>query len=128
MKLIKNLLKSYFISIIILSILLIIYTILIYNKVISPSQLSIKITTYIIGLFIFMLLGIIFSRFYQDKGWLRGLIVSSFIIIIILIFKFINHKVDYLQIIKLISYIFISCFGGIIGINTKQKKEKMQKY
>lgn len=122
MNYIKNKIIPLLFFIIILSITSLVYTILLYFNVVSTDKNTIKITCYIIGLLLFLLLGIISTIKENKNGWLKGLSSSIFILLIALIINLCTHSFYFSLIIKYFSYILTSCIGGIIGINIKKNK------
>ena len=81
----KNQAKSYLTFIIIFIPFIFIYTYLLYTNKLSSSINSINITTLIIGIISFFILGFISANNHQKKGILTGLFASLVIIVIVLI-------------------------------------------
>ncbi len=103
----------------------IIYTSLIYFKVLDANYSNIRTITYIAGGIVFFIYGFISGKLEKQNGWLAGL--SSFLILltIILIINFFCHtQINLLFIGKLLSYLLCSMSGGIIGVNIGNKKTK----
>lgn len=121
---IKNKLKELlFISIIFL-ITILIYTILIYFQILKVDTSSLRTITYITGLVLFLIYGIISGLIEKKNGWLSG--ATSGLIIIILFFilnLFSDNKLDFSYFIKLLTYLINSMIGGIIGINLNGDKK-----
>lgn len=122
MNFIKNKITTLLFFIIILSITSLVYTILLYFNVVSTDKNTIKITCYIIGLFLFFILGIISTIKENKNGWLKGLSASIFILLIALLINLCTHSFNFTLLIKYFSYILTSSIGGIIGINIKKNK------
>ena len=124
MSFLKKLLKSYLFFFIILTFTLLIYTFLIYNEFISTEETSIRITTYIIGCFLFLILGFITSRQFNSKGWLRAGISALLIILISISIKLLSdNQIDILYFVKITTYLLTSMVGGIFGVNIFNKKK-----
>ncbi len=123
MTFLKNKAKSFLLFFIILTISILVYTLLLHNQVISSSKNSVFITTFIIGIFLFLILGIISGLFEQKKGWLAGLTSGIILLIIVIIFKLCNKELDNpFLIVKYLSFLTSSILGGILGINFKGRK------
>ena len=124
MNFIKNKLKELlFISIIFL-ITMLIYTILIYFQILKVDTSSLRTITYITGLVLFLIYGIISGLIEKKNGWLSG--ATSALIVILLFFilnLFSDNKTDLSYFIKLLSYLICSMVGGIIGINITSVKK-----
>lgn len=122
-KLLFKKLLSYILFISIICILLGIYTFLYYKNIISYDEKTLYIHTYIIGIILFFLLGLIKGLVIKNNGLLEGLLSSSFVILIILIINlFLNNHFTYFNLIKIICYIIFCSIGGIIGVNLCKNK------
>lgn len=118
MNLIKSTLRSIFIFTIILIVFCLIYTLLLYNNILTFDNQNISIFSFIIGIVLFILLGLFSSIKSDSKGWLKGLISGITVYSIVIIFKSLRNDLnDIMIIIKIITYLLSSTFGGIIGIN-----------
>ena len=122
MKLIKNIFKSILFFYIITVIISLIYTFLLYNNIIPNNNSNIKLYSFIIGIILFMILGIISSTRANKKGWLVGLLNGMIVIIISIITKSLqNIHIDILYLAKLFIYLMSAILGGMIGINIKKE-------
>ena len=90
MKFLKNKALSYFIFIIILAITIIIYTSLLYFGVISSNDNTVKTVSFVMGLVLFLILGLISGLKEKKSGWLAGC-TSSLFLVLIVIFININY-------------------------------------
>ncbi|MBQ8292847.1 MAG: TIGR04086 family membrane protein [Bacilli bacterium] len=98
-----------------------IYTTLIYFKVLTFDYQTIRIVSYISGLLLFFIYGVISARVEKNKGLLAGFTSALLLeIIVIIILLFCQNYFSLLLAAKLISYLFSSMIGGIIGINIKK--------
>jgi putative membrane protein (TIGR04086 family) len=80
-----------------------------------------KIVIFIIGLFLFLLLGFLSGNINQTKGLLNG-IITAFIAMVILSLLFLlgyNDKITLDIIVKLAIFMLSSGLGGIFGVNFK---------
>lgn len=122
MNFLKNKALSYFIFIIILAITIIIYTSLLYFGVISSNDSTVKAVSFIIGLFLFLILGLISGLKEKKRGWLAGFTSSLFLIFIIIIINIISKSLNAMSLIKYLAYVISSMLGGIVGVNIVTKK------
>jgi len=121
----KNQAKSYLTFIIIFIPFIFIYTYLLYTNKLSSSINSINITTLIIGIISFFILGFISANNHQKKGILTGLFASLFIIVIVLIINILSKEnLEFKSYLKYLLLILSSSFGGMIGVNIKPLKFK----
>lgn len=123
MKFLKNKALSYFIFIIILAITIIIYTSLLYFGVISSNDNSVKTVSMIMGLVLFLILGIISGIKEKKSGWLAGLTSSLFLILIIIFINIISKSLSIMSLVKYLAYLISAMLGGIIGVNFVKKGE-----
>ena len=118
MNFLKHKAKSFLIFLIILALILLIYTSLLYKEIIPNNTSTINITSYIIGIVLFFILGGISGIFETSKGWLGGITSGIIPVIVICIFKLISQSLNsWLLVVKYLSYIISSMVGGMIGIN-----------
>lgn len=124
----KNQAKSYLTFIIIFIPIIFIYTYLLYTNKLSSSINSINITTLIIGIISFFILGFISANNHQKKGILTGLFASLFIIAIVLIINILSKEnLEFKSYLKYLLLILSSSFGGMIGVNIKPLKLKLKR-
>lgn len=115
---IKRKLFPYILFLIILSIFAIIYALLIFANKTSSQLRSFNTITFIIGVVLFFLLGILSGNTAQKNGLLEGLIAALIIILITLVINFfIKVPFVFKSFIKTITYLIAASFGGIIGVN-----------
>lgn len=118
---IQKKLKIYLIFLLILSILVIGYSLLVYYRKIDTSTKSFNNITFIIGVISFFVLGLLAGNLAPKNGLLEGLISSSIILLLVLICNFfVKVPFGFKSIIKTISYITSASLGGVIGVNIKQ--------
>lgn len=99
-----------------------IYTLLIFFKVIDANYSSIRTITYIAGGVIFFIYGLISGKLEKQNGWLAGLSSSLLLLIIVFIINLFCHTpINLLFLGKLLSYLLCGMAGGIIGVNIKNK-------
>ena len=121
MKLIKHTIKILVIFSIIVICTTLIYTLLLYNNIIPNNNSNINLYSFVIGIVLFMILGLISSTNASKKGWLIGLLYGLLVVSVVVIIKtFSNDPINLLSIAKYIIYLLSSCLGGIIGINLKK--------
>ena len=123
MNLLKSTFKSFLIFSIILTIITFIYTILIYNNIINSEPNNIRIFSFITGIILFFIVGLISGKSKGNNGWLKGLITGTIIYGLIIIIKSLQNNLnDYFIFIKIITNLLSSTLGGILGINFKRKR------
>lgn len=89
-----------------------------YNGVIIASDSTIYIATFIMGILIFFITGMISGIKEQEKGWLAGGSTALLIIIMAMLLKLITHQLSgWSEIIKISCYFFASIVGGMLGVN-----------
>lgn len=116
---------SYLVFFIIIVISASIYSLLIYYNKLDSSAKAFNTYTFIIGIFSFLILGVIVGYRAMKNGLLEGLIAALIIILITLIINFFIH-VPFItkSFIKIATYLTSSSLGGIIGVNLNQKQVK----
>lgn len=116
---------SYLVFFIIIVISASIYSLLIYYNKLDSSAKAFNTSTFIIGIFSFLILGVIVGYRAMKNGLLEGLIAALIIILITLIINFFIH-VPFItkSFIKIATYLTSSSLGGIIGVNLNQKQVK----
>lgn len=122
MKFLKNKALSYFIFIIILAITIIIYTSLLYFGVISSNDNTVKTVSFVMGLVLFLILGLISGLKEKKSGWLAGFTSSLFLVLIVIFINMISKNLTVMSLIKYLAYVISSMLGGIIGVNIITKK------
>lgn len=111
--------------ILILSIITLIYTLLIHYQKIDPTAKSYSNTTFVIGIIVFFILGLISGKVADKNGLLEGLIAALFIILISLIVNlFVKVNFEANSFVKMGTYLLASGLGGIIGVNLNNRKGK----
>ncbi len=120
----KNIIKQkiivYFFFFLILAIFASIYSFLIYTNKISSERKTFNTYSFIIGVVLFLILGIISGNCAQKNGLLEGLTAALVIILISLIINFFTD-VPFINknFIKTVTYLIAASAGGIIGVNFK---------
>ncbi len=124
MNFLKNKLKELLYISIIFLITILIYTILIYFQILKVDTSSLRTITYITGLVLFLIYGLISGLIEKKNGWLSGSTSALIVILLFFIFNlFSDNKMDLSYFVKLLSYLLCSMVGGIIGINIKGNKK-----
>lgn len=115
---IKRKLFVYFCFIFILAFFSSIYALLIYLGKADSKISSFNTITFIAGVILFLILGILAGNTAQKNGLLEGLIAAAFIILVTLVINFFVH-VPFVgkSFVKTASYLTASSLGGIIGVN-----------
>lgn len=126
MKLLKQKAISFLISLLILTIIVAIYTSLLYNGKISSDTKAIYRSTFIIGAVYFFIIGFLSGIIEKKKGFISSLISGLVLILIIILVRLLSKRVILINDwIKYIIYLGTCILGGIIGVNlTFKKKEK----
>jgi putative membrane protein, TIGR04086 family len=126
MKLLKQKAISFLISLLILTIIVAIYTSLLYNGKISSDTKAIYRSTFIIGAVYFFIVGLLSGIIEQKKGFLSSFISGIILIIIIIVVRLLSKRVILLNDwVKYVIYLGMCIIGGIIGVNlTFKRKEK----
>lgn len=119
---IKSKLFVYLLFIFIMSLFCSIYSLLIYYGKVSSKETSINIYTFIIGIFSFLILGLLSGVVAKKNGLLEGMFASLVILLIILLLNLI-FQVPFVgkNFIKMATYVISSSIGGIIGVNIRKK-------
>lgn len=117
---IKQKLIVYFFFSLILAIFVGIYSFLIYTKKISSDRKTFNTYSFVIGVFMFLILGIVSGNIAQKNGLLEGMTAALVIILISLIINFFAD-VPFINknFIKTVTYLISASAGGIIGVNFK---------
>lgn len=120
-------LKELFIFIIILSILMVIYTTFIMINLIPNEQSLNRTILFIVGITLFIILGIISGVKEKKNGWFSGLSSSLFIIMLSLIVGiFTKTNINIFLIGKYVCYMFCSVLGGILSVNISLNKKRVK--
>lgn len=132
MKFLRNKAVTFLIFSIILVITLVVYTIFLYTGILQSNAEKMKTVTFIIGIILFFLLGLLSGQKEQSKGWLAGCSSGFTLLFLVIIFKLTSGGfTTWFIIVKYISYLFASILGGILGVQfptlhkaTSKKREK----
>lgn len=126
MKLLKQKAISFLISLLILTIIVAVYTSLLFNGKISSDTKAIYRSTFIIGAVYFFIVGFLSGIIEKKKGFISSLISGLVLILIIILVRLLSKRVILINDwIKYIIYLGTCILGGIIGVNlTFKKKEK----
>lgn len=115
----------YLIFVIILTILSFIYAILLKKEILPSSYPSFKNITFVLGLIMFFILGLISGIVSKKNGLLEGFLSSIIIIAIALLINLIiKIELKPIYFVKIFSFLLSSMSGGIIGVNIISKKIK----
>lgn len=119
-------LKEIFFFTIILSILMVIYTILIMINLIPNDNNLNRIILFILGLILFFGIGLISGHKENKNGWLAGL-STAFIILFLsfIVTIFSKNNLDLFLLCKYCCFLICSMVGGILGVNTKVNKKRV---
>lgn len=110
---------------IILSIVSFIYAILIKKEILFISYPSFKNITFIIGIILFFILGLLSGIISKKNGLLEGFLAALIILsIALLINLIIKIQLNHMFFIKVFSFLLSSMTGGVIGVNLTNKKIK----
>ena len=113
----------YLIFTIILTTISFIYALLLHNGILFTTEPGFNNVTFIIGLILFFILGLLSGIVAKKNGLIEGLLSSLIIIsIILLINLIIKIEIRPMFFIKMGSYLLCSMAGGIIGVNKTIKK------
>lgn len=114
----------YLIFTIILTIFAFIYAILINNDTISLTNNSFRNISFIIGLLLFFILGLISGFVAKKNGLVEGLLSSLIVLAISMLLNLIlKIQIQPLYFVKIISYLICAMAGGIIGVNLVNKNK-----
>lgn len=117
-----RLIKIYSFFLILVLIVSSIYGFLIHKQIITINNSSFNITSFIIGIFCFFILGIITGLTSAKNGFLDAFIASLLIILVSMILNlFIKNEFDYMTFIKGVVYVLSSSLGGVIGIRISKR-------
>lgn len=113
----------YLIFTIILTIISFIYALLLQKGILFTTNPMFNRITFIVGLILFFILGLLSGIVAKKNGLVEGLLSSLIIISIVLLINLII-KIDIkpMFFIKMGSYLLCSMAGGIIGVNLVNKK------
>lgn len=112
----KNQAKTYLITLFIIFPILIIYALLLYFKKIPSSIEQIEISSFIMGLLFFLILGFCSGIICKEKHLLKGFISALFLIIIFVLLKLISHyQLSLREIIKYLAYLVITGMGSLLS-------------
>ena len=115
--------KNYLIPFLILFILTIIYTFLIYIKVLKTTNISYQIVTLLFGILTYFLISYTFTTNTAKRVWVKGLIIGLITTTILLIIKSFNcFSFSFGLTIKYICFIFSSMLASIINVNKNKEK------
>ena len=115
--------KNFLIPFLILFILTIIYTFLIYIKVLKTTNISYQIVTLLFGILTYFLISYTFTTNTAKRGWVKGLIIGLITTTILLIIKSFNcFSFSFGLAIKYICFIFSSMLASIINVNKNKEK------
>lgn len=114
----------YIIFTIILTLLAFIYASLLNKDILSTTNPSFKNITFIIGIILFFVLGLMNGIVAKKNGLIEGLFSALIILSIVLLINLII-KIDIKPIffLKIGSYLLSSMAGGIIGVNIINKNK-----
>lgn len=112
----------YLIFTIILTLFTFIYAMLINNEIITLNLKYYRNISFIIGLILFFILGLISGIVAKRNGLIEGLLSSLIIIAISFLLNLIlKFEIEAIYFVKIICYLIISMSGGIIGVNIVNK-------
>lgn len=118
----KAKLSVYLIFFIIVTLFATIYAILIYYNKLSSTTSSFNTYTFIIGIVLFILLGLISGIKAKKNGLIEGLTAALIIILFsLLINLIIKVPFESRNLVKIATYLTSSGAGGIIGVNINSK-------
>ena len=118
----KTKLSVYLIFFIIVSLFATVYAILIYYNKLSSSTSSFNTYTFIMGIILFMILGLVSGIKAKKNGLVEGLTAALIIILLSLVTNLII-KIPFQSrnLVKIATYLTSSGAGGIIGVNINSK-------
>lgn len=118
MNFLKNKIKELLYISIIFLIIILIYTILIYFQILNTNIDTIRTITYITGLGLFLIYGIISSLIEKKHGWFAGVSSSLIIILLSLILHLFNKQpFNLAYFVKMLTFIISCTLGGMLGVN-----------
>lgn len=133
MKIIIKKIKELLLSLIIFIPIVVIYTLLAYFQKININNSSFTLSTYLIMLGYFLIVGLLTGLIEKRKGIINGLINGVIIILIGFLLAIITHaSFSIMSFVKYASYLLICIIGSIIGVNLsisifKYRVRKMHK-
>ena len=133
MKIIIKKIKELLLSLIIFIPIVVIYTLLAYFQKININNSSFTLSTYLIMLGYFLIVGLLTGFIEKRKGIINGLINGAIIILIGFLLAIITHaSFSIMSFVKYASYLLICIIGSIIGVNLsisifKYRVRKMHK-
>ena len=125
--------KELLLSLIIFITIVVIYTLLAYFQKININNSSFTLSTYLIMLGYFLIVGLLTGLIEKRKGIINGLINGAIIILIGFLLAIITHaSFSIMSFVKYASYLLICIIGSIIGVNLsisifKYRVRKMHK-
>jgi len=124
MKKIYKFLFVYLIFTIILTSFAFIYALLLHKGIFSTANNSFKTITFVFGIIMFFILGLLSGIVAKKNGLIEGLFSSLIILAIVLLLNLIiKIEIKPMFFIKLGSFILSSMAGGIIGVNLVNKNK-----
>lgn len=113
----------YLIFTIILTVIAFIYAILLNNGILSTSSPAFTNITFVVGIILFFILGLISGIVAKKNGLIEGLFSSLLILsIALLVNLIIKIEIKPLFFVKIAAYLISSMAGGILGVNWSSKK------
>lgn len=113
----------YLIFTIILTVIAFIYAILLNNGILSTSSPAFTNITFVVGIILFFILGLISGIVAKKNGLIEGLFSSLLILsIALLVNLIIKIEIKPLFFVKIAAYLISSMAGGILGVNWGSKK------
>lgn len=123
-KLLRKFLIVYLLFFIIFTIITFIYALLLKNEILKISTVSFNNITFIIGIILFLFLGIISGYIAKKNGLLEGFFSGIIIILLVLLLNLIIQiDLKPMFFVKAACYLLSSTSGGIIGVNIWLKKQ-----
>ena len=119
----KNKLSVYLLFFIIVCLFAFIYALLIYYNKLSSTTKSFNTITFILGIILFLFLGLISGIKAKKNGLLEGLTAALIIILFSLLINLvIKQPFASRNLVKIASFLTSSGIGGIIGVNLTNRK------
>ena len=113
-----NYLKTILLYLIILTIYLLFINIIYYFEIFTFK--TIIILNYIFNLIMFFICGYKIASLEQKKGYLKGFVISTILIIIFTLISLIISKITFTSLVYYLSLITSSIIGGILGVTKKE--------
>lgn len=121
MQLLRQKAKELLIFLIIMTLTILIYTLLVYSGHATNEPIKFRITSFLIGLILFLVLGFFSGNIEQKKGWIAGLSSALVVIIFVIIIQlFAKDPFTFDRVLKYLAYLSAGTFGGILGVNFKR--------